>query len=1623
MEATNINPITKRILRGKKIKAGKCVFPFKYKNKLHYSCIQDNDKRFWCGTSVNPKTNQWLTYGFCEKQEETPKPSTPQISQPSTPQISQPKQIEQQLSNKDNEQDGLLPLPPQPQPDYKLKDFSITDDDIQKQRSLILKINDCADFNKSYILIDGILLTKTKFQIINISNIDIPGSVLLGHFKMGNTLEFKIIGENYYVSNNNVIYFGEYQETLAEYENLKKKYSDFYTDIAKNQTLPILNIKNLTAVTQRNIYIVYDDIEKIQSILFRLENETDYKINIIKQEKELYSTYLFKFYNHEFYTDNKDDMFMVSDNIGATINAAVYDDVYTRKDLELIIADLTNMDDKSETNIVDYIKNVDDNFISISNDANVVKVHSEIFRAINGISSSMFKTTNSLVNIIDRFSYKIKQPTTNLAMTFFNMRTPQTNIVLKTIFASNLKDDGLSNNHIYSISQEDVISDRITSYKVLLKKSSIPNRNILSAYYEKHNYTISALIMNSINPANNQFIRPNSDITKILQHNYPQYNINNIYNFMEQNRDIAKSTILLNLLSQTGNHSQETMSNYMRNLRSVDFYNLPLEYIFSESEKNIIVPNFNQPVQLGFQQYYQNMFKDQQISLRYAPNDIKHNTIVSIILSNIIRPELENALFDFSEPSLFKVIEINTETQMAHVRPIYFGVTPTKQNYIQFKSQRLLIPLSCCFIVNHPNKALPHSKLDKSDKIDSFLFHFKGKTKNSIWMKLDNDAYYLMNEQPYLTNIEDKYYYTGIDEEHLYIIYESSGKWKLKIDNNLPTTIITSNGSINDLLNNQNVIIHPIKTTEFNTIRNAFSLISIIRGILPENPVNMNEVTIKNYITHMTNVLLDLFYDEYIIQLVFNKLPLLSHIQKYENTEKWRKEYIQHRMRLNNTNYSIQVYSLLQKQMIELAIIRNITYIHDTGCLEGNMIGCKNLVDNNLSELKESLPSNARLQKVMNDIRMYGSTTEIVRDILSDDYKHLESIVETFLQKNKTRFFRDGAMTDIITSTDQDECKGYKRNTVTNTIHRNMDQLVTFLVNETQIQSLLISQWSKPNREFKHPRDLFKDKYYQYQLPKSPSILGEVKTRLDMNVYKKINNQSFMNTLKYLYYVMRAGIYVSIRNNTLEHFIPFVNTKYHNDWSYLMNTLLSDYNGKVGVSGKVDKDTYYGTKSHFIQQKVQGFRKEKIMTDPKRWYVNGCLIGNEMPRNFWGDGMIPELIHMLKTLCVERRIPDVDFFINKKDFPQLKKNLTHPSHHIFDDYNKELRSHKYKNYTPILGFNTTDDHLDIPIPNMDDWRRETKIYYSYQCAGHTNIEKLVKWEDKQPTAFFRGGATGCSTDIQNNQRMKLAYISDTWKSDQTKSDLLDAGISKWAIRDKKRMGDPMRFVQPKMNNDFDKPWSVPLKLANYVPMDKQLTYKYVVYVDGNAAAYRYQSLMSMGSVILKVDSAEGFKLWFYNELNGYDITSDKEITNEDHIIVNANLDNLENVLLWCRENDDKCKIIAENCLRKVNTLFNYNSMLDYLQSIMVGINSNMVPDSRKKSTMIMNPKTLQQAPVPELDREQNKEDERKEDQQQDKDKDKPIEKKKGKKVKRTYISNIVNEDDIKVLKSFFVRRN
>lgn len=77
-------------------------------------------------------------------------------------------------------------------------------------------------------------------------------------------------------------------------------------------------------------------------------------------------------------------------------------------------------------------------------------------------------------------------------------------------------------------------------------------------------------------------------------------------------------------------------------------------------------------------------------------------------------------------------------------------------------------------------------------------------------------------------------------------------------------------------------------------------------------------------------------------------------------------------------------------------------------------------------------------------------------------------------------------------------------------------------------------------------------------------------SRVNLPIHQHLSHYSTLHTLQYLFYHMKCGILVSIRNNKLVVFCPFVNKEYENNWHDVLQ-----------VEGTLD--SYYLRKSRFYR--------------------------------------------------------------------------------------------------------------------------------------------------------------------------------------------------------------------------------------------------------------------------------------------------------------------------------------------------------------------------------------------------------------------------------------------------------
>ena len=450
---------------------------------------------------------------------------------------------------------------------------------------------------------------------------------------------------------------------------------------------------------------------------------------------------------------------------------------------------------------------------------------------------------------------------------------------------------------------------------------------------------------------------------------------------------------------------------------------------------------------------------------------------------------------------------------------------------------------------------------------------------------------------------------------------------------------------------------------------------------------------------------------------------------------------------------------------------------------------------------------------------------------------------------------------------------------------------------QQQQQKIEIVKSSDKMQYIKNEKQFFeiinRDKYVNYdkQVDISNNIFNNyVFEKVEFEKYINQTNASLIYTFRYLFYKFKKSIYVKIINNKIDVFLPFSNVNFFNEWYE---------NIKTRFTNMVDFLKYLTEETNRICNKKYNLSLKNINLDVKKWYSNNGLLRydiNETEHN------LKTIKNFMDTLCDKRDIPDIEFFINRRDFPVLKNNETEAYDNIWGD-NKPLVSHNYNSYCPILSMVTGAEYADIPMPTYSDWER-------------VPVVSKMRWKDKKEIAVFRGSMTGVGFNIETNMRLKAAYMSQNQPIGEKMR--LDAGITKWNMRPRKMKGNEYVEV-PNVGN---------LKLVEFMDQETQSNYKYILNIDGHVSAFRLSNEMSMGSVILLVDSK--WKVWYKNLLKEY----------VHYVPVNSDLSNLFEIIDWCISNDSKCEEISINAKRFHDKFLSKDSMFDYMQKLFVDLQSS-----------------------------------------------------------------------------------
>ena len=271
----------------------------------------------------------------------------------------------------------------------------------------------------------------------------------------------------------------------------------------------------------------------------------------------------------------------------------------------------------------------------------------------------------------------------------------------------------------------------------------------------------------------------------------------------------------------------------------------------------------------------------------------------------------------------------------------------------------------------------------------------------------------------------------------------------------------------------------------------------------------------------------------------------------------------------------------------------------------------------------------------------------------------------------------------------------------------------------------------------------------------------------ESELYTMLESRDVYNTFLYIFYKFKKGIFVSINERKVAAFLPFSNAFFRNEWFNLI---------------QVDPKKYGSLKSLLDKISItSGFKPQQILPLVD-WQANNNIFRYDV-QSSEGDNNLVIIKDMIDSLVRTRDVPDIEFFINKRDFPILRYDGTEPYTDLYGP-DKKLLSYSYEKYAPIFSCSTASDFADLPIPTYEDWAR-----IKYQKSGKTFPNSFTKyprivftpWDQKQNVAVFRGSSTGSGITPLTNQRLKALELSQG----PDNKGRLDVGITKWNLRPRK----------------------------------------------------------------------------------------------------------------------------------------------------------------------------------------------------------------------------------------------
>ena len=415
--------------------------------------------------------------------------------------------------------------------------------------------------------------------------------------------------------------------------------------------------------------------------------------------------------------------------------------------------------------------------------------------------------------------------------------------------------------------------------------------------------------------------------------------------------------------------------------------------------------------------------------------------------------------------------------------------------------------------------------------------------------------------------------------------------------------------------------------------------------------------------------------------------------------------------------------------------------------------------------------------------------------------------------------------------------------------------------------------------------------------------------------YCNLDGYSFENTFKYIFHKFKKGIYIRILNGKLDKFLPFSNINYRNN-----------------IDPEKISTPHFDNVSSCINSiySDSSYRKPKLHDDYSCWVFNNGIVRFEYPVSE-GDSGCVQMRDMFRELCENRNVPDMEFFVNRRDFPLLRKDLTEAYFQLYPPNTSIKECYIRKSFLPILSMNGNDDYADILIPTWDDWSRVRSIEdgkFFVKGARDYRYNLNTDFDSKKNVFIFRGASTGLEVNYKNPRIATVLFAKSN------KHLPIDAGITKWNMRPR------IKWENEKLCFDtFSQNLKTQVGTVDEMSPEEQSNYKFIISIPGHSFAYRFSLELSFNSVILLVKGEN--TIWYMSKLKEW----------EHYIPIKADLSNLEECIRWCLDNKEKCKEIANNAYEFYKTYLSKQSILDYLQNLLIDLKKfngeyNLFPKSK-----------------------------------------------------------------------------